>query len=303
MNEIAEKHRKKFFFVKNFIVMIKNSMKKNNVPVHSAEAAFFIIIASLPMAMLFLTFLNFLPFSEEQVQGFSVDFLSPQVSAFVETLLEEVYQKSSGAVISVATITALWAASRGLLSMIRGLNSIYGIDEKRGFIKMRLVTMLYMLAFMITLIITLVVLVFGGAIARWLIGFFPFLEDHSTFFTWTRWLFGFCLLVLFFWVLYSFAPGRKTRSVKEFPGAFLSAAGWVGFSALYSVYINNFANYSYLYGSLTSIVLLMLWLYFCMNIMFFGAQFNVMMRGVVFRPRIKGKIRRGVHCAPERNVK
>ncbi|MCL2697684.1 MAG: YihY/virulence factor BrkB family protein [Oscillospiraceae bacterium] len=274
--------------------MTKNSMKKNNVTVHSAEAAFFIIIASLPMAMLFLTFLNYLPFSEEQIQGFSVDFLSPQVSSFVETMLEEVYLKTSGAVISVATITALWAASRGLLSMIRGLNSIYGIDEKRGFIKMRLITMLYMLAFMITLIITLVVLVFGRVIADWLIGVFPFLEAHSTFFVWTRWLLGFCLLVLFFWVLYSFAPGRKTRSVKEFPGAFLSAAGWVGFSALYSFYINNFANYSYLYGSLTAIVLLMLWLYFCMNIMFFGAQFNVMMRGVVFRPSIKGKIRRNV---------
>jgi membrane protein len=287
-----EKHRKKFFFVKNFIIMLKNSMIKNNVPVHSAEAAFFIIIAFLPTMMLLLTLLNYLPFSDEQVQGFSVDFLTPQVSAFVESLLEEVHQKTTGAVISVATITALWAASRGLLAIIKGLNSIYGIIEKRGFIKMRLVTMLYMLAFMVTLIITLVVLVFGGAIANWLLDFFPFLEDHSTFFTWTRWLFGFCLLVLFFWVLYSFAPGRKTRSVKEFPGAFLCAAGWVGFSALYSVYINNFANYSYLYGSLTAIILLMLWLYFCMNIMFFGAQFNVMMRGVVFRPRVKGKIKR-----------
>ncbi|MCL2637233.1 MAG: YihY/virulence factor BrkB family protein [Oscillospiraceae bacterium] len=288
----TEKHRKKFFFAKNFIIMLKNSMMKNNVPVHSAEAAFFIIIASLPTAMLFLTLLNYLPFSAEQIEGFSVDFLSPQVTAFVESLLDEVYQKSSSAVISVATITALWAASRGLLAMIRGLNSIYGIEEKRGFIRMRLVTMLYMLAFMITLIITLVVLVFGGAIASWLVEFFPFLEAHSTFFVWTRWIFGFCLLVLFFWVLYSFAPGRKTRSVKEFPGAFLCAAGWVGFSALYSFYINNFANYSYLYGSLTAIVLLMLWLYFCMNIMFFGAQFNVMMRGVVFRPRVKGRIRR-----------
>jgi membrane protein len=289
-----EKHRKKFFFVKNFIIVLKNSMIKNNVPVHSAEAAFFIIIAFLPTTMLLLTLLNYLPFSEEQIQGFSVDFLTPQVSSFVESLLEEVYQKSTGAVISVATITALWAASRGLLSIIKGLNSIYSVEEKRGFIKMRIVTMFYMLAFMITLIITLVVLVFGGAIANWLIDLFPFLESSNTFFTWTRWLFGFCLLVLFFWVLYSFAPGRKTRSVKEFPGAFLSAAGWLGFSALYSVYINNFANYSYLYGSLTAIVLLMLWLYFCMNIMFFGAQFNVMMRGVVFRPRVKGKIKRRV---------
>jgi membrane protein len=244
--------------------------------------------------MLILTLLNYLPFTVEEVHDFSLDFLSPQVTSFVDSLLTEVRQSSSGALISVATITALWSASRGLLAIIKGLNSIYNVEEKRGFIKMRLVTMLYMLAFMVILIVTLVVLVFGGAIANWLIDSFPFLEDHSTFFVWTRWIFGFCILVLFFWALYSFAPGRKTRSIKEFPGAILSAAGWVGFSALYSFWINNFANYSYLYGSLTAIVLLMLWLYFCMNIMFFGAEVNVMLRGVVFRPRVRGKVRRNI---------
>jgi len=269
-----------FIFSKNFAIMLKNAMSKNNVPIHSAEAAFFIIIASLPTAMLFLTLINYLPFTDEQIQGFSVDFLSPQVSGFVENLLNEIHEKTTGAVISTATITALWSASRGLLAIIKGLNSIYGVEEKRGFIKMRLVTMLYMLAFMLTLIITLVVLVFGGVIAGWLTETFPFFEDGSIFFTWTRWLVGFCLLVLFFWALYSFAPGRKTRSIKEFPGAFICALGWLGFSALYSFYVNNFANYSYLYGSLTAIVLLMLWLYFCMNILFFGAEVNVFLRTI-----------------------
>lgn len=270
--------------------MLKHSMKKNNVTIHSAEAAFFIIIASLPTVMLFLTLLNYLPFSEEQVQGFSVDFLSPQVSGFVESLLDEIYQKSTGAVISIATITALWSASRGLLSIIKGLNSIYGVKDMRGYFRIRLVTMLYMLAFMLTLVITLVVLVFGGAIASRLVEAFPALDSTNVFFTWARWLFGFCLLILFFWMLYSFAPGRKTRSVKEFPGAILSAAGWVGFSALYSFYVDNFANYSYFYGSLTAIVLLMLWLYFCMNIMFFGAEVNVMLRDIFeIRERKKAK--------------
>jgi len=75
----------------------------------------------------------------------------------------------------------------------------------------------------------------------------------------------------------------------EFPGAIISAAGWVGFSALYSFYITHFANYSYLYGSLTAIVLLMLWLYFCMNILFFGAEVNVLITSR--RRKIAGTIK------------
>ncbi|MCL2019788.1 MAG: YihY/virulence factor BrkB family protein [Oscillospiraceae bacterium] len=280
-------------FSKNFAVLLKNSMIKNNVPTHSAEAAFFVIIATLPTMMLLLTLLNYLPISAEQIQGFSLDFLSPQVSGFVDNLFNEIHQKTTGAVISTASVAALWSASRALLAIIKGLNSIYGVKDKRGLIRVRFVTMLYMLGFMITLIITLVVLVFGRVIAGWLVETLPALGRNTAFFSWARWLFGFCFLVLFFWALYSFAPGRKTRSIMEFPGAILTTLGWLGFSALYSFYINNFANYSYLYGSLTAIVLLMLWLYFCMNIMFFGAEVNVILRTLLKpKPRIKGKIRK-----------
>jgi membrane protein len=275
------------------IKKLKGRIKKNNVAIHSAEAAFFIIIAFLPTMLLLLTLINYLPFSEEQLLDFSVDFLSPQVSGFVESLLDEIYHKSSGAIISTATVTALWSASRGLLSIIKGLNSIYGVDEKRGYFRIRIAVMFHMLAFMITMLVTLILLVFGGAIAGWLVGALPALQVLSPFFSWTRWLFGFCLLILFFWALYSFAPGRKTLTIKEFPGAIVCALGWVGFSALYSFYIDNFANYSYLYGSLTAIVLLMLWLYICMNILFFGAQVNVLIREAFDeRRRIKGKVKK-----------
>jgi len=100
---------------------------------------------------------------------------------------------------------------------------------------------------------------------------------------------------LFFWALYSFAPGRKNRSGNEFVGAFISAAGWVGFSAMYSFYITHFGDFSRVYGSLTAIVLLMLWLYICMNIMFFGAVVNYMLQGEKVKLTIKklqGKITR-----------
>jgi len=272
----------------SFIKNIVEKIERDNVDVYSAQAAFFIIIAFFPTAMLILSLINFLPFSIEQLKDFSVNFLPPQAASLVNSVMAEIFEASTGTVLSVATITALWSASRGLFAVIKGLNVIYGVEEKRGYIQLRLVMMFYMLTFMATLIITLTILVFGGTIADWLIETFPALENAPMVFTSVRWVLGFCLLVLFFWALYSFAPGRKTHSLWEFPGAIISAVGWLGFSALYSFYISNFANYSYLYGSLTAIVLLMLWLYICMNIMFFGAEINVVLRN----ERVKAAVKR-----------
>ena len=73
-------------------------------------------------------------------------------------------------------------------------------------------------------------------------------------------------------------PNRKTRVIRELPGAIISAAGWILFSYAYSFYIDNMSNFSYMYGSLTAIVLCMLWLYFCMYIMFVGAEINVVLQ-------------------------
>jgi membrane protein len=77
--------------------------------------------------------------------------------------------------------------------------------------------------------------------------------------------------------MYIFIPNRKTKLYKEFPGALVSAAGWMGFSYLYSFYIDNMGNYSNMYGSLTAIVLFMLWFYFCMYILFIGGEVNVVL--------------------------
>ena len=84
------------------------------------------------------------------------------------------------------------------------------------------------------------------------------------------------VLAGFFWGLYLLIPNRKSdRAGAELPGAILSAAGWLGFSYLYSFYIDRMSNYSAMYGSLTAIVLCMIWLYACMYIMFIGAELNV----------------------------
>ena len=83
------------------------------------------------------------------------------------------------------------------------------------------------------------------------------------------------VLTVFFMVIYCFFPKRKVTFLNQFPGAIFATAGWFLFSFVYSIYITYFSNFSYTYGSLAAIVLIMLWLYICMTITLLGAEINV----------------------------
>ena len=87
-----------------------------------------------------------------------------------------------------------------------------------------------------------------------------------------------CILILFFLVLYMFVPNRKSKILYELPGAIATSAGWIGFSYLYSFYIDHMSNFTNTYGSLTAVVLLMLWLYACMYMLLLGGELNVYLR-------------------------
>jgi membrane protein len=82
------------------------------------------------------------------------------------------------------------------------------------------------------------------------------------------------LLSLVFTSCFLALPNRKSKLRSAIPGALLSAVAWVVFSSVFSFYINNFAHYSHFYGSLTTLVVSMLWLFFCMNILFYGGMVN-----------------------------
>jgi membrane protein len=93
--------------------------------------------------------------------------------------------------------------------------------------------------------------------------------------------------LIFFLAIYVVIPNRKTKISKELPGALVCACGWMGFSYAFSYYIDHYSNYTSMYGSLTTIVLFMLWLYFCMYILFIGAEINVLFQNKGLIVKIK----------------
>ena len=252
-------------------------LRDDSISAFAAQAAFFIILSFFPFVMFLLTLLNHLPFSAEDLQNFTSGIFPESVNNILTTIFSELVEKSSGTVLSVTVVAALWSASRGMLALVRGLNAVYQHKETRNYFLIRGVSILYTLGFAALLIATLVLLVFGNQLYEFIITRFPFLGDLALIIMSLRSLVTMAILTLFFLLMYVVIPNRKSSLLRELPGAVLTAGGWLGFSFLFSFYIDHLAGYTYTYGSLTTLAVCMLWLYFCMYILFIGAEINMLL--------------------------
>jgi len=255
-----------------------NRIRDNNIAAFSAQAALFIITSFFPFIMFILSLVQYFG-SNLDIEASTMMTVFTQVfpdafASLIIRIIEEVYNSSSGTIISVTAITTLWSAGKGFLAVMKGLNAVYDIKETRNYIFLRITSAIYTLALAIMLIATLVLFVFGNRLYLWTIQRFPVLHDLALVIISLRTIFGLIILVGFFLLIYVIVPNRKSKFAKELPGAILCATGWMAFSYAFSFYIDNFSSFSSTYGSLTAIVLFILWLYFCMYILFIGAEFN-----------------------------
>ena len=250
--------------------------QQDSVSAYAAQAAFFVIISVFPLTMLLLTLVKYLPYFNDGVPMIQFDILPHDLNELATNALGEIINKSSNTVLSISAVTALWSSSKGVYSIFQGLASVYSVKDTRSGFTMRLLAVVYTALFLVMLILALGFLVFGDSIYHAVINILPLAADKIEIVSrGIKWLLGFGVLVLFFEMVYIAVPDRKSGIIEELPGALISAVGWIGFSYLYSFYIDNFSNYANIYGSLTAVVLMMLWLYFCMYIMLFGAEVNV----------------------------
>ena len=248
-------------------------LSRFRVGLYAAHASFFMILSLFPGLVLILGLLRYAGLGGENllalIEGFIPDVLLPTVRNIVRLT----YQNTTGTVLSLSAAAALWSASRGIYSLVIGLNAIYDVKENRGYFRSRLVSMGYMFAFLIVLLLTLIFHVFGNSLLQLLPGDTPFLRFLDE----VLGLRSVLLLLLqigLFSAMFMALPNDHCSFQEAFPGAVLSSLGWLTFSRLYSVYVENFSGYAGIYGPVYTMAIGMLWLYFCISIVFYGGVFN-----------------------------
>ena len=223
------------------------------IPIYAGNASFFLLLSVFPIVSLLLSLLPYTPLTIEHLLGLCAQ-LAP--------------------IISASAVLTLWSASKGMLSLLYGLDAVLEVRETRRYLHRRLLCVLYTVGMLLALLLTLGLYVGGQALLAFLLarGFSfaavlePILRNLH--------LYSFVLLTALFTGVFLALPDKRQRFVHVLPGAAGAACAWVIYSEIYSWYVNHIAKASALYGSLSVLLLMLLWLYACISILFYGALLN-----------------------------
>lgn len=247
-------------------------MKKQNISAYAASIAFFFFLSIVPMLMMLCAIIPYTPVTEENLVQAVTDVVPDMVDAMVVSLISDVYDRSGG-IMSIAIIATIWSAAKGVMALMTGLNAVNGVEEKRNYFVIRVIACFYTIVMLLIVILSLVINVFGNQLVSIALYRLPQLERIVDFCMNFRFLVVWVVMTVLFAAIYAYVPNKKLKFREQIPGSTFSAVVWSVFSWGFSIYVTYGNSYG-VYGSLSIIIIVLLWMYFCMYIIMIGAYLN-----------------------------
>lgn len=247
-------------------------MTKKNISSFAASTAFFLFISLIPILYLICSMLPYINITEEFLRE-SIDAVLPGViGMFLNSIIADVYRQSAGG-ISLAVLVMLWSAGKGMMALMRGLNAVNEVEETKNYFYVRFIAALYTILLIIAIIISIGISGFGKYIVKMFLERIPGLSIFASLLSRFQFIYAWIVLTLLFMLIYSYVPGKRQKFLVQMPGAVFTAVIWNGFSLVFSAYLTYFGDFG-IYGSLATVVIVLLWLYSVSYITMIGAQIN-----------------------------
>ena len=261
--------------MKRYVPIIRfflDKLKRDKVGAYAGQATLFIIMSVIPFLLVLTYLMRFTPVTESVVLN-AIEKVAPgMVAPYLVSILDEVYN-NSGKLLVAAIIIAVYSSAKAVQSLRYGLNIVYDIYETRNWFVLRLRAMLETFTLILIMILLMVMLVFGQRIQDVLVQHAPIVSIVTDWILRLRFVIIFLFLIAFFAFIYKVIPNRKASFRSQLVGAVGCAAAWYVFTFGLSIYVNYFRGFS-LYGSLTTLLLMMFWLYICMYIFMVCGEVN-----------------------------
>ena len=258
--------------VNPYIRTFQKIQKEVNISAHASSAAFFLFLSIIPVIIIVCALLQHAPNVQIEIWSYLSEMVIPKTVFDFLMDIVNAYQGNSMTLVSVSAIITAWSASKGMLALIRGMNAVYELQESRNYIMLRLRALVYTVFFMIAILLSIVLLVFGNAVVA-LLADILIVGEIWRWLQSLRHLIVAVFLAVVFCSLYCLLPNNRMPWREQLPGAFVAAVFWIVYSFFFSIYIDYFNGFS-MYGSLTTVIIVMIWLYFCMYIFFCGVVIN-----------------------------
>lgn len=248
-------------------------MSRDGVRAYAAEASFFMILSFIPFLMLLLTAVQFTPLTQELVLEVIETATPFEISETIRDLVGSLFNRSY-TLLSWTAVASVWTSSKMIIGMTDGLNSVNQLEETRNFFIMRIWAIFYTVIMLVVMIIAIGLLVFGYSLQDYLRSVVPLIGRHAKITLALQMILSLAILTLLFELLYVFLPNKRNCFLGQMPGAVFAAISWAVFSYAFSIYLEYAGSMTAVYGGLTTLIVVMLWLYCCMYLFFIGAELN-----------------------------
>lgn len=259
---------------KDIALRTKDEVKRDNVTILAAGVAFFFMLSLFPFAIAGLSIYGLVA-DPAQVTEFVNQFrgaVPEEVGNLVESQLSSIAESSGGSLtigLLTSVIFAIWSASKGASALIKATNIAFDEDDKRGFVRLRLLALAFTAGFLVVMVAAVAIIAIIPSV----------LEDvpgpAGTVFGILRWPLLAMIAIVGLGALYRFAPHRDyPRWQWASLGAIVGTAVWLVGSALFSLYASNFGSFNETYGSLSAVIVLLLWLNLTAFSILLGAEIN-----------------------------
>lgn len=251
------------------------NMSENHISEFSAQCSYYTILSFIPFIILLITLIQYINIDQQTLFDVIAKVIPSSMNEFVLGIVKEVYSKSIGT-ISISIIFTLWSAGKGLYALTKGLHSVYNIngEKQKSAIYLRLMSIIETIVFIGLIMLGLVLLVFGNSLKHIIQNHFGIFENFNIFQQLIAEISFIFITFLVFLLLYKFMPKHKVYLKSQIPGALFGAIALNIISFIFSRYLDIFKGFSITYGSLTTLMLIMMWTYSCFYSLFLGAELN-----------------------------
>ncbi|MDU2086458.1 MAG: YihY/virulence factor BrkB family protein [Clostridium perfringens] len=260
-----------------FLVMFIKKIGDDDIFALGAQLAYYMVLSFIPFLMFLMTLVGFSHLNSDAVLNLLSNVMPTEAFNIIQSTVIEIVDREQTGLLWISIALAIWVSSSGFKAVIKGLNKAYGVKETRSYIKLKLISMIYTILLALIVIATLFLFVFGDVIGD----FFMKVLEHPEFiyYIWNmlRYVVVILIMILFFMFLYNATPCVRLGWLEVIPGAVITTLGWISISYIFAYYVNNFSNYSRLYGSLGAVFMFMTWMFITSMILILGGEINAVL--------------------------
>ncbi len=261
-------------------------IQKSSLTARASSVAFSFFLAIFPAIIFLFTLIPFIPvenFQEELLIQLKL-ILPKEAYILATSTIEDLVNTPHGGLLSFGFILALYFATNGINAMMSAFNQSYHIVEKRSFIKQQLYSILLVFIMSFLLVIAIALLVFGEITLNFL-NEKGIIQSGINIFLLTagQWIIITALFYFAISFLYYFGPSERKKWKFFSAGSSLATVLMIIASSGFAFYVNNFGNYNKVYGSIGTLMVIMLWIQFNSIILLIGYELNASIRNAKYK--------------------